>query len=326
MKRRYLDKNESALAKKCLVIINKIKKALSGETYREYLREHPDRISLKNVSFSGLESALSAALSIKTIKDAGRAVRTYLSLRRERDEIRQLVPQLHGNVVAIRLFIALSSVLGVLLNSLKMKIEIEEYMRKKQIGEDNFLKKHDSFAKFRRVKMIQSRRRKSIRRMADRRYMDYRVRAVRRCDGVKDIAQKVKDKATELYNQFKAMPNGQKVAKCLALIVKCVAGIYAAKSVVDLKTVVSKLNEAKKTAVDSFTAFEAIGPNANTINTNNQNYANEASNIVGSAKKAAFLKQGFKVLIALVTALIAHAGEAYVKANNNPEERGSERR
>lgn len=330
MKRRYLDENESALAKKCLVIINKIKKALSGETYREYLREHPDRISLKNISFSGLESALSAALSVKTVKDADRAVRAYLSLRRERDEIQheiqQVVPQLRGNVVAIRLLYALLSVLGVLLNSLKMKIEIEEYIRKKQIGDGNFLKKRDSFANFRRVKMIQSRRRKSIRRMADRRYMDYRVRAVRRCDGVKDIAQKVKDKATELYNQFKAMPNGQKVAKCLALIVKCVAGIYAAKSVVDLKTVVSKLNEAKKTAVDSFTAFEAIGPNANAINAINQNYANEAGNIAGSAKKAAFLKQGFKVLIALVTALIAHAGEAYVKANNNPEERGSERR
>ena len=282
-------------------------------------------------------------------KDAGRTVRAYLSLRRERDEIQQVVPQLHGNVVAIRLFYALFSVLGVLLNSLKMKIEVEEYMRKnkkdsscrkkidepygeyalcssKQMFGVNCHCSRDSFDKVRRVKMIQSRRRKSIRRMADRRYIDYRVRAVRRCDGVKDIAQKVKDKATELYNQFKAMPKGQKVAKCLALIVKCVARIYAAKSVVDLKTAVSKLNEAKKTAVDSFTAFEAIGPNANAINTINQNYANEAGNIVGSAKKAEFLKQGFKVLIALVTALIAHAGEAYVKANNNPEERGSERR
>lgn len=266
MKRRYLDENESALVKKCLVIINKIKKALSGETYREYLREHPDRISLKNISFSGLESALAAALSVKTVKDADRAVRAYLSLRRERDEIRDeiqhAVPQLRGNVVAIRLLYALLSVLGVLLNSLKTKIEIEEYMRKN---------KKDSSS-----------------RIAD----AYFVRAVRRNDGIKDLILKIKQKATELYNQFKKLPTGIKMAKILLDIIKAVSVLSLAKTPFEIKHTIQHVKMMASEAENELDLVSAY--------------------IGGAIGGVAF--HGVHTLIKLLGVLVTSVGEDYIKS------------
>ena len=42
--------------------------------------------------------------------------------------------------------------------------------------------------------------------------IDHRVLAVRHCDDLKDIALKIKAKASELINQFKELPTGKKIA------------------------------------------------------------------------------------------------------------------
>lgn len=136
-----------------------------------------------------------------------------------------------------------------------------------------------------------------------RRHIDYRVRAVRHCDDIKDIALKVKTKAQELINEFKALPTGRKIAVALAKLVKYVSAIYSAKTAIELKKSISLINDWKNATTQM--ADEWL--------------KQEIVSSAESVKKKLILKQGLKALIGLVTALVAYAGEKFAKASGNSD-------
>lgn len=132
-----------------------------------------------------------------------------------------------------------------------------------------------------------------------RRHIDYRVRAVRHCDDIKDVALKIKAKAQELISQFKSMKNGQKVALVLTKLIKYISGIYAAKTAYDLKQNISLINDWKKYALKTTASWEA--------------YDQETAS-ADILKKKLMLKMGVKALIGLVVALVAQVKEKTIKA------------
>ena len=75
-----------------------------------------------------------------------------------------------------------------------------------------------------------------------RRYTDYRVNIIRYNDGISDIAQKIKQKATDLYKQFKQLKSGQKIAYLLSKLIQYMSAIYAGVNLAKL----SKLLKATK--------------------------------------------------------------------------------
>ena len=136
-----------------------------------------------------------------------------------------------------------------------------------------------------------------------RRHIDYRVRAVRHCDDIKDIALKVKAKAQELINEFKAMPTGKKIAIALTKLVKYVSAIYAAKTAKDLIKDIMLINDwkayiLKKTANGWLNSEDFI----------------QAADSASVLKKKLMLKMGIKALIGLVIALVAQVKEKTIKA------------
>lgn len=135
-------------------------------------------------------------------------------------------------------------------------------------------------------------------RRKSRRHIDYRVRAVRHCDDIKDIALKVKAKAQELINEFKAMPAGKKIAIALTKLVKYVSAIYAAKTANDLRKDIMLINDWKARTVQLEDEWRKL----------------EVTSSADTLKKRLILKQGFKVLIGLVIALVANIKEKTVKA------------
>ena len=133
----------------------------------------------------------------------------------------------------------------------------------------------------------------------NRRHIDYRVRAVRHCDDIKDVALKIKAKAQELISQFKSMKNGQKVALVLTKLIKYISGIYAAKTAYDLKQNINLINDWKKYALKTTASWET--------------YDQESAS-ADELKKKLMLKMGIKALIGLVVALVAQVKEKTIKA------------
>lgn len=80
-----------------------------------------------------------------------------------------------------------------------------------------------------------------------RRYTDYRVNIIRYNDGISDVAQKIKQKATDLYKQFKQLKSGQKIAYLLAKLIQYMSAIYAGVSLAKLGKL---LKETKKVTVE----------------------------------------------------------------------------
>ena len=137
----------------------------------------------------------------------------------------------------------------------------------------------------------------------NRRHIDYRVRAVRHCDDIKDIALKVKAKAQELINEFKALPTGRKIAVALTKLVKYVSAIYAAKTANDLRKDIALINDWKNHTIQLADEWQRSG----------------IEETAADHKALLIKKQGLKALIGLVTALVAYAGEKFAKASDNPE-------
>lgn len=131
------------------------------------------------------------------------------------------------------------------------------------------------------------------------RYTDARVRYVRHCDDVKDIALKVKAKAQELISQFKSMKNGQRVAIVLTKLIKLIGALYSAKSAVQLAGCISGINKWKKEAIKTTADWET--------------YALQ-SDIAEQTKAKQILKYGVKALIGLVVVLVAQLKEKTIKA------------
>ena len=136
-----------------------------------------------------------------------------------------------------------------------------------------------------------------------RRHIDYRVRAVRHCDDIKDIALKVKAKAQELINEFKSMPTGKKIAIALTKLVKYVSAIYAAKTANDLRKDIMLINDWKSQTIQLAEEWQRSGIESS----------------ADDMKKYYIKKKGLKALLGLVTALVAYAGEKFAKASGNTD-------
>jgi tetrahydromethanopterin S-methyltransferase subunit F len=134
-------------------------------------------------------------------------------------------------------------------------------------------------------------------------YIDHRVLAVRHCDDLKDIALKIKAKASELINQFKELPTGKKIAVLLAKLIQLVSGFYAAKSAVEFK---GKVDEIKYTC-------ENIKSQARLFGRNDPSLENGIETAGNSLKTNLILKQGLKIVLGLAGAFVAGAAEKFVK-------------
>lgn len=130
------------------------------------------------------------------------------------------------------------------------------------------------------------------------RHMDRCVRMIRHSDGIRDIAQKIKDKAVELINKFKQLSGGQKIALILTKIVKAVAAIYTAKTVNDIRKDIQLINGWKSQTMQLAEEWERKG----------------IEESAGGLKRKIFLKQGLKALLGLITALVAFSKEKVIKA------------
>lgn len=156
-------------------------------------------------------------------------------------------------------------------------------------------------------------------RRLDRRHIDRRVYAIRHCDGLKDIASKIKEKAMSMAEQFKQMDGGQKTAYILAKIAKNVAGFFAIKSAVDIKSKLDELNRDKAILLNT------VGKGTGGLATFKSNQIAEKTE---QSKKIMLLKQGVKVIVSLITAFIASSKEKAIEAqvSESDAERNYERR
>lgn len=83
-----------------------------------------------------------------------------------------------------------------------------------------------------------------------RRHIDRRVYAIRHNDGLKDIYLKLKQKAKEAIDYFKAMPKGKKVAVLIASAVGVCGAILASKSASETKAKIDELENLRR-AIDA---------------------------------------------------------------------------
>lgn len=118
-----------------------------------------------------------------------------------------------------------------------------------------------------------------------RRVIDRAAKMVRRSDGIKDLALKIKAKAKSLIDEFKTIPTGKKIAAGLATLVALTTGLFAAKSAIELKKGIEQIKACKTNIANG---FESVGPDSEQ-----------------SVKKILLLKNGLKVVLGLVDAIIA---------------------
>lgn len=118
-----------------------------------------------------------------------------------------------------------------------------------------------------------------------RRVIDRAAKMVRRSDGIKDLALKIKAKAKSLIDEFKTIPTGKKIAAGLATLVALTTGLFAAKSAIELKKGIEQIKACKTNIANG---FESVGLDSEQ-----------------SVKKILLLKNGLKVVLGLVDAIIA---------------------
>lgn len=82
-----------------------------------------------------------------------------------------------------------------------------------------------------------------------RRHIDRRVFAIRHNDGLKDIYLKLKQKAREAIDYFKALPGGKKVAILIGSAVAVCGAILASKSAGETKKEIDELENLRR-AID----------------------------------------------------------------------------
>ena len=131
-----------------------------------------------------------------------------------------------------------------------------------------------------------------------RQHLDRCARMIRHSDGIKDIALKIKEKALGLVEKFKQLSGGQKIALALTKIVKLLAALYAAKTANDIRKDIQLINGWKSQTIQLANEWEKPGLESS----------------ADSLKKKIFLKQGLKVVLGLVTALVAASKEKVIKA------------
>lgn len=130
------------------------------------------------------------------------------------------------------------------------------------------------------------------------RVIDHRAYAIRHSDGLKEIAFKIREKAGSLVRQFKQMKGGQKIAYVLLKIIKLVAALFAVKTAVDIKRRFAEIKREKNELINLSEEWQRSGIEAN----------------AQEQRKAVALGSGVKVVIALVSALLAASGEKVVAA------------
>lgn len=135
-----------------------------------------------------------------------------------------------------------------------------------------------------------------------RRHIDRCARMVRHSDDIRDVALKIKQKASELIDRFKRYTWGQKIAISLAKLVKILSVLYAVKNIKDTRDSIRLLK-----------AWEA-GARAYFILMGKKEELEGVHGNVIDIAKVVVMRQGYKLVMALVATLIAQLTEKVAKA------------
>lgn len=151
------------------------------------------------------------------------------------------------------------------------------------------------------------------------RHVDYRAMAVRHCDGVREIAAKIKEKASELINQFKELSAGRKIVYLLSQLMKIISAISVAKDVYGIKKDLSALNAWKEQYISETKAF--MEKNAKLFGGGSvaEEEITGYQNTFKQKKKFILIKHGLKILLGLVGAFAGYATESLAKSAPNNE-------
>ena len=139
------------------------------------------------------------------------------------------------------------------------------------------------------------------------RHIDRRVAAVRYCDGLQDIASKIKEKAKALAAEFKGMKKGQKIAWIIANIARIAGLVLTAKSAVEMKQQIGELNKQKANLENQ---AKILGNSTGLLAT----AVKEGIAENPAKKRAVALKLGLKGFLGLATAFAATSAEKVIRA------------